>query len=111
MEVLQAMEADAGTSIRELRVDGGATADNLLLQFQANVLNTVVVRPQITETTAMGAAYLAGLAVGFWKDLEEVQKQWKVDRNFGPDKNVSTSELIKGWHRAVRACKAWAEDV
>lgn len=110
MEVLHAMEADAGTKIRELRVDGGATVDNLLLQLQADVLKTAVVRPQITETTAMGAAYLAGLAVGYWKDLNEIQQQWKVDRYFRPDETHSTDALINGWHKAVRACKAWATE-
>ena len=108
MEVLKAMEADAGTSIKELRVDGGATVDDLLLQFQADVLNTIVVRPQITETTAMGAAYLAGLAVGYWKDLNDIQKQWKADRYFDPNENNSMAPLIEGWHRAVKATKAWA---
>ncbi len=108
MEVLKAMEADAGTSIKELRVDGGATVDDLLLQFQADVLNTIVVRPQITETTAMGAAYLAGLAVGYWKDLNDIQKQWKADRYFDPNENNSMEPLIEGWHRAVKATKAWA---
>jgi glycerol kinase len=108
MEVLKAMEADAGTSIRELRVDGGATVDNLLLQFQADVLNTIVVRPQVTETTAIGAAYLAGLAVGYWKDLAEIQKQWQADRYFDPNENANTESLIEGWHRAVRATQAWA---
>jgi glycerol kinase len=108
MEVLKAMEADAGTSIRELRVDGGATVDNLLLQFQADVLNTVVVRPQVTETTAIGAAYLAGLAVGYWKDPGEIQKQWQADRYFHPNENAGTASLIEGWHRAVRATQAWA---
>jgi glycerol kinase len=108
MEVLKAMEADAGTSIKELRVDGGATVDDLLLQFQADVLNTIVVRPQITETTAMGAAYLAGLAVGYWKDLNDIQKQWKADRYFDPNENNSIAPLIEGWHRAVKATKAWA---
>ena len=74
MDVLKAMEADAGTSIKELRVDGGATANNLLMQFQADLLNCKVIRPEITETTALGAAYLAGLAVGFWKDSDEIAK-------------------------------------
>lgn len=108
MDVLKAMEADAGTSIKELRVDGGATVDNLLLQFQADVLNTIVVRPQVTETTAIGAAYLAGLAVGYWKDLGEIQKQWQVDRYFDPNENANTASLIEGWHRAVHATQAWA---
>ncbi len=109
MEVLKAMEADAGTKIKELRVDGGATVDDLLLQIQADVLDTIVVRPKITETTAIGAAYLAGLAVGFWKDMDEIQHQWATDRRFEPNKENNSDELIKGWHRAVKACKVWAE--
>lgn len=108
MEVLDAMENDSGITIKELRVDGGATIDNLLMQVQADVLNTKVVRPAITETTAMGAAYLAGLAVGYWSSPEEIQKQWKIDRVFEPG-NKDTKELINGWHRAVKAAKAWAE--
>jgi glycerol kinase len=108
MEVLDAMESDSGISIKELRVDGGATVDNLLMQFQADVLNAKVVRPSITETTAMGAAYLAGLAIGYWSSTEEIQKQWKIDRVFNPV-YTTTKELIEGWHRAVRATKAWAE--
>ena len=108
-DVLQAMEADAGTPIKELRVDGGATVDNLLLQIQADVLNATVVRPTITETTALGAAYLAGLAVGFWESMEEIQEQWEVDRSFVPDENADSEELIKGWHRAVNACVVWGE--
>jgi glycerol kinase len=109
MEVLHAMESDSGISIKELRVDGGATVDNLLMQFQADVLKTKVIRPSVTETTAMGAAYLAGLAVGYWSSAEEIQKQWKVDREFDPI-NTNTKDLIEGWHRAVRAAKAWAEE-
>ena len=110
MEVLKAMEADSGISIKELRVDGGATANNLLMQFQADVLNTKVIRPQITETTAMGAAYLAGLAVGFWKDMNEISEQWKIEKCFEPnhDEKLMT-EWIIGWNRAVKAAKVWAE--
>ncbi len=111
MEVLKAMEADSGISIKELRVDGGATVNNLLMQFQAEVLNTKVIRPQITETTAMGAAYLAGLAVGFWKDMNEISAQWKIERTFEPahdDKKMT--ENIKGWNRAVKAALAWADE-
>jgi glycerol kinase len=110
MEILHAMEADSGVQIKELRVDGGATSNNLLLQFQADVLNAVVVRPQITETTAMGAAYLAGLAVGYWKNMDEIQRQWKADRYFGPNEKNDTSAIIKGWNKAVKACKAWTEE-
>jgi glycerol kinase len=108
MEVLHAMEADAGTKIKELRVDGGATVDDLLLQIQADVLSTIVIRPKITETTAIGAAYLAGLAVGFWNNTDEIQKQWATDKVFKPINNAEA--LIKGWHRAVKACKVWAEN-
>ncbi len=109
MEVLKAMEADSGAAIQELRVDGGATVNNLLMQLQADILQSKVVRPDITETTAMGAAYLAGLAVGFWKNVEEIQAQWKVSRYFEPDENTDVNTLTKGWYKAVNACKAWAE--
>src|SRR6185312_15680531 len=84
MEVLKAMESDSGIQIKELRVDGGATKNNFLLQFQADILKADVVRPEVTEVTAIGAAYLAGLAVGFWENVEEIQKQWKIDRRFQP---------------------------
>ena len=78
------MEADSGIRIGELRVDGGACANNLLMQFQADILGVDAVRPQVAETTALGAAYLAGLAVGYWKDIDELQSQWKLDRRFTP---------------------------
>ena len=95
-DVLKAMEADAGISIEELRVDGGATVNNHLMQFQSDILNTKVVRPKITETTALGAAYLAGLAVGYWKNIEEIQKQWQVDKAFSPSMNdEKRNELVK----------------
>lgn len=84
MDVLVAMEADAGVKISELRVDGGATVNNQLLQFQSDLLRTTVVRPVITETTALGAAYLAGLAVQYWKSMEEMEKYWQMDRTFHP---------------------------
>ena len=84
MDVLKAMEADSGISIKELRVDGGATANNLLMQFQSNMLQCRVVRPKVTETTALGAAYLAGLAVGYWSGLEDIQQQWQMERAFLP---------------------------
>jgi glycerol kinase len=108
MEVLKAMEADSGAAIKELRVDGGATVNNLLMQIQADVLQTTVVRPEITETTAMGAAYLAGLAVGYWSSINEVQQQWKIDRSFQPMVG-SNAALIDGWHRAIKACEASVE--
>ena len=109
MDVLKAMEADAGIPIQELRVDGGATADDLLMQIQSTILQTKVIRPQVTETTAMGAAYLAGLAVGYWNSIEEIKEQWKVDNVFEPEKNIDTSTMIAEWQRAVRAAKAWTE--
>ncbi|HEY4111451.1 glycerol kinase GlpK [Puia sp.] len=105
LEVVRAMEADAGAAIRELRVDGGAVVNNLLMQFQADILGVKVVRPGLTETTAMGAAYLAGLAVGFWKDVAEISRQWKVGKTFEPAGSGDTEQLISGWNRAVAACK------
>jgi glycerol kinase len=111
LEVLQAMQKDSGIDIRELRVDGGATVNNQLMQFQSDLLQAKVVRPKITETTALGAAYLAGLAVGYWSGIEEVKQQWQVDRTFSPQlKGEEIGSLIKGWHRAVKAAKAWADD-
>ncbi len=110
MDVLKAMEADSGIAIKELRVDGGATANNLLMQFQSDMLNTKVIRPEIIETTALGAAYLAGLAVGYWKNTEEIQKQWQVDRVFEPAMNEEErNQLSKGWQKAVKTAKVWAE--
>lgn len=104
MDVLKAMEADAGIAIKELRVDGGATANNLLMQFQSDLLNTKVIRPAITETTALGAAYLAGLAVGYWSSMEEIQEQWKMERTFTPAmEEEKRKELSKGWERAIGA--------
>jgi glycerol kinase len=103
-DVLKAMEADAGIPITELRVDGGATNNNLLMQFQSDILNTLVIRPVIVETTALGAAYLAGLAVGFWKDMEALRAQWHVDTTFQPVMNATErAEGIKGWQQAIKA--------
>jgi glycerol kinase len=110
-DVLKAMEADAGISIAELRVDGGGTINNTLMQFQSDMLGTKVIRPKITETTALGAAYLAGLAVGYWRNIDEIQKQWQVDKEFSPSMNDKTrNEFIKGWQRAVKAAIAWANE-
>ena len=109
-DVLKAMEADSNISIKELRVDGGATANNLLMQFQSDILQVPVVRPKVYETTALGAAYLAGLAVGFWKSVDDIQQQWQVDKRFMPAMETSkTIELLKGWQRAVNASIAWAD--
>jgi glycerol kinase len=110
MDVLQAMEADAGMNIQELRVDGGATANNHLMQFQADILDTKVVRPRITETTALGAAYLAGLAVGFWDSIDSISRQWQVDKTFSPAMDTGKrNNLTKGWQRAIKAAQAWTE--
>ncbi|MES2277497.1 MAG: glycerol kinase GlpK [Bacteroidota bacterium] len=110
MEVLKAMEADSGLSIKQLRVDGGATANNLLMQFQADLLNTKVIRPMVTEVTAIGAAYLAGLATGFWSSMEDLSGQWQIEKSFEPGIEKDIDERIKGWNRAVRAAKAYAEN-
>ncbi len=110
LEVLLAMKKDSRIDIKELRVDGGATVNNNLMQFQADLLQAKVVRPKITETTALGAAYLAGLAVNYWADLKEIRKQWQVDRTFTPGIEAKeTLTLIKGWKRAIKAAESWAE--
>jgi glycerol kinase len=109
-DVLKSMEADSGISIKELRVDGGATVNNQLMQFQCDILNSKVIRPCITETTALGAAYLAGLATGFWKSIDDIQSQWQADKTFTPAMDEQKrKELIKGWQRAVAASIAWAD--
>jgi glycerol kinase len=103
-DVLLAMKNDSGVDIRELRVDGGATVNNSLMQFQADLLRTHVVRPAITETTALGAAYLAGLATGYWSGIGEMKRQWKTDRIFTPEADAHHIEkLIDGWRKAVSA--------
>jgi glycerol kinase len=108
MDVLKAMEKDSGIAIKELRVDGGATANNLLMQFQSDILNTKVLRPKVTETTALGAAYLAGLAVGYWKSIEDIQQQWQIDRSFSPAMNDDErDDLSEGWRKAVETTVAW----
>ena len=107
-DLLKAMEADAGIPIAELRVDGGATNNNMLMQFQSDIVNTKVVRPTMVETTALGAAYLAGLAVGFWKDIEELRLKWEVDHVFEPVVNeANRAEKIQGWERAIKATNNW----
>ncbi len=107
-DVLSAMEADSGINIQELRVDGGATANNTLMQFQSDILQIPIIRPEILETTALGAAYLAGLAVGFWKDTEETKAQWKEDKRFEPKmKQDQVDELLFKWNKAVEKSKEW----
>ncbi len=109
-DVLKAMESDAGISIKELRVDGGATVNNLLMQFQSDILQVDVVRPKVYETTALGAAYLAGLAVGYWNGIEEIQQQWQADQTFAAAMpQEKTAALLQGWQRAVKAAIAWAD--
>jgi len=110
MDVLKAMEADAGVSIAELRVDGGATANNLLMQFQADLLSCKVVKPKITEVTALGAAYLAGLATGFWSSVDEIREQWKIDKTFIAEADIDNTQRIKGWNNAIKATRVHTED-
>ena len=110
MDILKAMEKDSQISIKELRVDGGATVNDLLMQFQADVLDTTAIRPKIVETTVMGAAYLAGLAVGFWKSQEEIQNIWQTDVEFQPTKERASIDAgIKGWYKAIKALEFWTE--
>jgi glycerol kinase len=109
-DVLKAMEADAGLPIAELRVDGGATVNDLMMQFQSDILGVQVLRPEVIETTALGAAYLAGLSVGFWKSVQEISSQWKVSGRFNPDmdEQVKKSKL-QLWQRAIHAVLAWTK--
>jgi glycerol kinase len=111
MDVLNAMNADTGLAIRELRVDGGATVNNLLMQFQSDMIDCKVVRPLVTETTAAGAAYLAGLAIGFWKDLDEIQQYLKEEKTFEPVMPAGTRQLlVQKWSRAIKAAQVWGEE-
>ena len=110
-DVLRSMEADAKMPLSMLKVDGGASANNYLLQAQADISRSTVVRPRCVETTAMGAAYLAGLAVGYWKDLEDIRKNWAVDREFEPAiSSEETAQKVKGWKKAVSCARFWAEE-
>ncbi|MCI6009336.1 MAG: glycerol kinase GlpK, partial [Anaerostipes hadrus] len=110
-DVLKAMEADSKIKLSTLKVDGGASANNFLMQFQSDILNTKVRRPRCVETTAMGAAYLAGLAVGYWKDKEDVIKNWNVDREFEPAmEETERNAKIEGWKKAVKCSFGWAKE-
>ncbi|MDE3213450.1 MAG: glycerol kinase GlpK [Bacteroidota bacterium] len=110
MDVLHAMNADASILIRELRVDGGATVNDLLMQFQSDVLDKKVIRPKITETTAAGAAFLAGLAIGFWKGIDEIEKFWEPEKFFKPTmKKTEREATISNWRKAIHAAQAWTE--
>ena len=110
-DVLEAMQEDSGIDLQDLRVDGGAVANNFLMQFQSDILGVPVHRPEIIETTALGAAYLAGLAVGFWSDKEEITKRWSVDRVFETEMEDEEKErLYKGWKKAVERSHKWEEE-
>ena len=110
-DVVRAMEADSGITLQELRVDGGMVANNWLMQFQADMLGVPVQRPLVAETTALGAAYLAGLAVGFWAGLDDITRNWAMDRQFAPEMASDSRErLYRGWRRAVERARGWARD-
>jgi glycerol kinase len=110
MDVLKAMEADAGIKLKELRVDGGASVNDLLMQMQADLLNVPVVRPKVAETTALGAAYLAGLAVGFWKSQADIARQWQADKRFKPGMTAAARKHVAaGWVKALSRAKRWED--
>ena len=107
-EVIDCIYDETGVPIKELRVDGGASSNNLLMQLQADVLNTQIVRPKITETTALGAAYLAGLSVGYWNSLDDVKKHWHMDKSFVPgNSHEKQRQDYRKWKRAVERSKSW----
>ena len=109
-DVLHAMEEDTGIPLKELRVDGGASANNFLMQFQADIVGRSIRRPMIRETTALGAAYLAGLATGVWKDLDEIRSQWTLDKIYTPAMDAEERDrLYAGWRKAVSRARAWAD--
>jgi glycerol kinase len=109
-DVLEVIQKDSGIGLKKLKVDGGAVRDNFLMQFQSDILGVPVVRPQVIETTALGAAYLSGLAVGYWKDKEEIAQKWKVDKEFSPNMDEKIKEkLYKGWKKAVSRSLKWEE--
>ncbi len=111
MDILQSMEADSGIDITELRVDGGAAANNLLMQFQSETLRSPVVRPGQLETTALGAAYLAGLAVGYWENMEELHTQWAKERTFTPEiEDITMDKMIRKWQKALARAKDWIDE-
>jgi glycerol kinase len=105
------MEEDSGICLSALKVDGGAAANNFLMQFQSDILNVDVYRPRVIETTALGAAYLAGLAVGYWKNKEEILSNWAVDKKFEPNMDEEKrTKLIRGWHKAVKRALEWEKE-
>ena len=109
-DVLSAMEADSGIKLSALKVDGGAAANNYLMQSQADICGAPVLRPKCVETTAMGAAYLAGLCVGYWKDQQDIQQNWSVDRRFSPEIDPHVrADLLSGWQKAVSTASGWCK--
>ena len=109
LDLVKAMEKDTGIKLTELKVDGGASRDNFLMQFQADILNGTILRPIVRETTALGAAFLAGLSIGFWQNLDEVRSKWSCDFSFKPQmENEQRQKLITGWHKAVDRSRNWA---
>lgn len=109
-DVVKAMEADSGIEVKELRVDGGATNNDLLMQIQSDLLNTEILKPDNTEITALGAAYLAGLGTGFWKDIDQLSSLWKKTKSFSPNAQTPVEEMIDGWQRAVRTTNNWSQN-
>jgi len=109
-DVLEVIQEDSGINLKKLKVDGGAVRNDFLMQFQSNILRVSVARPQIIETTALGAAYLSGLAIGFWKDKAEIAAKWKVDKEFSPNMDEKLKEkLYSGWKKAVNRSLDWEE--
>ena len=110
-DVLRAMEQDSDVPLAGLKVDGGACANNFLMQFQADVLGTEVIRPKVIETTALGAAYLAGLAVGYWKDLEDIKRNVVIDRVFKAEMDLTlANQKVEGWHKAVACTRGFTQN-
>jgi glycerol kinase len=110
LDLIRAMEKDTGAQLRELKVDGGASRDKFLMQFQADIMGGVIRRPVVRETTALGAAYLAGIATGFWQGQDEVRTKWQCDMTFSPKMGKARqTELIAGWHKAVGRSRTWAD--
>jgi glycerol kinase len=107
MDVVNAMILDAGIGLKELRVDGGAARNDLLMQFQSNVLSRTVIRPQTVETTALGTAYMAGLAVGYWSGVDEIRRQWHVEATFEPDPAFDSHRAKRKWADAIYRSQAW----
>jgi len=108
MDVINTMLIDSGINISEVRVDGGASVNDLLMQIQSDLIQKKIIRPEITETTALGAAYLAGLAIGYWDSIDEIKKQWKIEKQFIPDKNTDQfKKVISNWNKAIERSKQW----